>query len=123
MKKLLIILALAAMPLLAQQSVTLDLGAIELSRDDVKILLASPSIQNDVDPDPNDGTPATRAQVAQFLRSETRRVLKHYLSKARAEAEEANADALPTDYKSLVDQINALRAQIKALREADPTEN
>lgn len=123
MKKLLIILTLAAMPLLAQQSVTLNLGSIELSRADVQILLASPSIQNRADPNPDDEIPATRAQVAQFLRSETRRVLKHHLSRARAEAEESNADALPTDYKSLVDQLNTIKAQIKALREADPTEN
>jgi len=123
MKKLLIVLTLAAMPLLAQQSVTLNLGSIELSRADVQILLASPSIQSRADPTPDDEIPATPAEVAQFLRSETRRVLKHHLSRARAEAEESNAAALPTDYKSLVDQLNALKTQIKALREAAPTEN
>lgn len=123
MKNLILLSILAAIPAFAQQPVTLDLGSIELSQADVKILLASPSIQSRADPNPDDDTPATRGQVAQFLRAETRRVLKHYLRKAREEAEEANTAVLPTAYKDLVDQLELLRAQIRALREAAPTEN
>lgn len=123
MKRLIILSILAAIPAFAQQPITLDLGSIELSQADVKILLASPSIQSRADPNPDDDTPATRGQVAQFLRAETRRVLKHHMRKARAEAVEANTVALPATYKDLVDQLESLTAQIEAFKEADPTEN